>query len=254
MDMQAVVNDPNGCTADAAGIIQRDPALGTKVLRLVNSPISGVRNPVTAIPLAGSILGLKVLHNVIVQATVLDSFKVDTGLRNFDVNWLWDHSFKTAMAARILVREATFEMAMSIDDAYTGGLIHDIGKIILLQNHPKKFAKALQNSNDIPLCKGEETVFGFTHASVGGLLAQRWKLAPILQAAVMNHHAPDKDDPETWAVGLLIQVANTLAHQAANSDGGYIGDRCDEESMESLGINPQRLKEITKDIQEVGLE
>jgi HD-like signal output (HDOD) protein len=252
LEMQQVVNDPNGCTADAAAIIQRDPAIGAKVLRLVNSPIYALKTAVTAIPLACSILGLKVVHNVVVQATVLDNFGDGRELENFDLKWLWDHSFKTAMAARMLVRETTVDIEMSKDDGYTGGLIHDVGKVLLLQSQPKQFAEALKLSRErgIPLAKAEAELLGFSHAHVGGLLAQRWKLAPILQSAVMYHHSPGPE-AEDWAVGFIIKAANTLAHNAATGNGGYTGDVIDADAMEALGIPEDRLQQITLDIQEV---
>jgi HD-like signal output (HDOD) protein len=254
VEIQEVVNDPNGCTADAAAIIQRDPAIGAKMLRLVNSPLYALKNAVTAIPLACSILGLKVVHNVVVQATVIDQFGEGPELGNFDLRWLWDHSFKTAMAARMLVREASVEVEMSMDEGYTSGLIHDIGKIILLQSDPTRFGVALKCSReqDIPLARAEAELLGFTHAHVGGLLADRWRLAPILQAAVMYHHSPGAD-PNDCAAGFLIKAANTLAHRAATTGGGYAGDLCDDDALQALGIPQERLDEITLNIQDVSV-
>ncbi|MCB9870677.1 MAG: HDOD domain-containing protein [Planctomycetes bacterium] len=253
LEMQEVLNSTEGSTADAASIIQKDPAIGAKVLRLVNSPIYGLKQPISAIPLACSILGLRVVHNLVVQATVLDSFAgPDEG--NLDVQWLWDHSFKTAMAARILVRDAKFDLDMTIDDAYTGGLIHDIGKVLLVQNQPDRFGEAMKLSQErgIPLAQAEGELFGFSHAHIGGLLAQRWNLAPILQAAVMYHHSPGTN-PDTWAVGFLIQSANTIAHQAADQTAPYRGDLVDSDALQALGVPPDRLEEITNDIRAVTL-
>jgi hypothetical protein len=86
-------------------------------------------------------------------------------------------------------------------------------------------------------------VFGFNHAHVGGLLANRWKLAPGVQAAVMYHHSP-ATNPEDWARGFLVKAANTVAHAAAATSGGYVGDTLPEESMAALGLEPAQLAEI----------
>lgn len=255
MEMKAVLDSPDGSTADAAAIIERDPAVAAKALRLVNSPLYGLRNPISGIPLACSILGLKVVHNLIVQATVLENFATGPELDNFDVNWLWDHSFKTAMAAKMLAKEGVIEVDMTPDDAYTAGLIHDVGKMILLQSQADMFAEALKNSctNGIPLAKAEAALFGFSHAHVGGLLAQRWKLAPTLQAAVMYHHSPGTE-AETWALGFLIKAANTLAHEASGPGGGYSGDLTDADALEALGLPDGRWEEIVDEIRNVSLD
>ena len=255
LDIQAVLNNAEGSTAEAAACIQRDQAIAAKVLRLVNSPIYAIKNPITAIPLACSILGLRVVHNLIVQATVLENFGGGAKCEGFDLHWLWDHSFKTAMAARILVRETTSDLDMSIDDAYTGGLIHDVGKIILLQSRPEPFSEALRLSRtqDTPLAVSEGQIFGFSHAHVGGLLAKKWNLAPVLQTAVTFHHSPGTD-PKDGAVGFFIKAANTIAHNSTTSNGGYTGDRLDDDAILALGIEPDRLAEITREIAEVTLD
>jgi HD-like signal output (HDOD) protein len=244
-EITAIVSSADGSARDAAEVIEKDPAIATRALRLVNSSFYGLKNPVSNINLACSILGLKVIKNLVVQATVLQTFSSDQERAGFDADWLWDHSFKAAVACRLLAEKTAIAEDWNKDDAYTCGLIHDIGKLILLDSQNERFLEALALSKqiNIPLAKAEAEVFGFNHAHVGGLLANRWKLAPNVQAAVMYHHSP-ATNPEDWARGFLVKAANTYAHLAATGHGGWIGDLLDEDSRQTLGLTQEDHEEI----------
>jgi HD-like signal output (HDOD) protein len=241
-----IFNSEDGSAKQAAAVIEKDPAIATRVLRLVNSPFYGLRNPVSNINLACSILGLKSIKNLVVQATVLQTFGTTSECSGFDANWLWDHSFKTAVACRMLAERSPAAAGMQKDDAYTCGLVHDIGKLILIDSQSERFGEALRLCADqrIPLAKAEAEVFGFNHAHVGGLLANRWKLAESVQAAIMYHHSP-ATSAEDWARGFLVKAANTFAHAGANgTNGGYRGDTLDGDSMLALGLTDAQTAEI----------
>ena len=253
-EINRVFASPDGSAREAGATIEKDPAIAAKLLRIVNSSFYGLKNPVSAIPLACSILGLKVIKNLVVQATVLDRFTSGPELEDFDPSWLWNHSFKTAMAARLLARATTKSIGLDKDDAYTCGLIHDVGKMLLLQNQAKQFAVALQLSRkkNVPLQRMEQQVFGFTHAHVGGLLAERWKLAPELQQAVRGHHEPA--DQQTEAT-FLVHAANTLAHRAVvDRRGGWNGDvSADDAIATRLGVTQTQLDEIVEEVRHTSL-
>lgn len=244
-EINAIFASPDGSAKDAARVIEKDPAIATRVLRLVNSSFYALKNPVSNINLACSIVGLKVIKNVVVQATVLQTFGKTKSVSGFDAAWLWDHAFKTAVACRLLAERTQVNSGLAKDDAYTCGLIHDIGKLILLDSQADRFVEALQLAakSKVPLAKAEGEVFGFNHAHVGGLLANRWKLAPSVQAAVMYHHSP-ATNAEDWARGFLVKAANTVAHQAATTSGGYLGDVLTEDAMQALSLTPEQMADI----------
>ncbi len=246
-EIHAVFTAVDGSARDAARVIGKDPAIAAKVLRLVNSSFYGLKTAISSIDLACSILGLKVIRNLVVQATVLETFGQGPALAGFSVDWLWDHSFKVAVAARLLATRTDAGRGLAPDDAYTCGLIHDIGKMILLDNRGEQFGEALRLSREsgVPLATAEHDVFGFHHAHVGGLLARRWKLPEAVQTAVLHHHG-HATSAEDQAHGFLIKAANTLAHQAADGDGGYRGDLCDGDAMLALGLGADELAEITE--------
>lgn len=244
-EINAIFASPDGSAKDAAKVIEKDAAIATRVLRLVNSSFYALKNPVSNINLACSIVGLKVIKNVVVQATVLQTFGNVKSVEGFDAGWLWDHAFKTAVACRMLAERTGVASGLVKDDAYTCGLIHDIGKLILLDSQADRFGEALQlaKANKVALARAEGEVFGFNHAHVGGLLANRWKLAPAVQAAVMYHHSPATEAAD-WARGFLVKGANTFAHQAAATPGPYQGDVLTEDAMLALSLSPQQNAEI----------
>lgn len=244
-EITAIFDSPEGSAKDAAKVIEKDPAIAARVLRLVNSSFFGLKNPVSNINLACSILGLKVIKNLVVQATVIQIFGGKSALASFDAAWLWDHSFKTAVACRLLAEQSPVGQGMPKDDAYTCGLIHDIGKLILMDSQAERFGEALALSKqaNLPLAKAEGEVLGYNHAHVGGLLASRWKLAPSVQAAVMYHHSP-ATSAEDWARGFLVKAANTFAHRAAATAGCYRGDLCDDDTLQALSLTAEQFADI----------
>lgn len=254
-EITEIIDSPDGSAKDAAVVIEKDAAIATRALRLVNSSFYGLKNPVSNINLACSILGLKVIKNLVVQATVLQTFDSDTKCGQFDANWLWDHSFKTAVACRLLAEQSQVAEDFNKEDAYTCGLIHDIGKLILIESQTDRFQEALTlaETAKVPLAKAEGEVFGFNHAHVGGLLANRWKLAPTVQAAVMYHHSP-ATNPEDWARGFLVKAANTYAHMAATGNGGWTGDLLDEDALQTLGLTQEQHEAILAMTAEASME
>jgi len=253
-DIQAIVGAPDGSAKDAAKVIEKDPAMATRVLRLVNSSFYALKNPVSNINLACSIVGLKVIKNVVEQASVLQAFGDSGKLDGFDARWLWDHAFKTAVACRMLAERTVVQSGLHKDDAYTCGLVHDVGKLVLIDSRPREFAEAMALSQraQIPLALAEAEVFGFHHAHVGGLLAERWKLAPAVQAAVMYHHTP-ATTPEDWARGFLVKAANSFAHMAASTPGSYRGDVACADSLQALGLTPEQHAEILAATRQAGM-
>jgi putative nucleotidyltransferase with HDIG domain len=246
-EINLVFASAEGSAKDAAKVIEKDPAIATRVLRLVNSSFYGLKSPVSAIHLACSIVGLKVIRNVVVQATVMGIFGKLSGPEGFDPEWLWDHSFKTAMAARLLAQKSPLGKALGKDDAYTCGLIHDIGKMVLLDAQTEQFGEALKLSREsgIPLAQAESEVFGFHHAQVGGLLAMRWKLPETVQAGVMFHHGAV--NPDENPSSFLIKAANTLAHRA-KANAPYRLDVLDQDAMDALELSDDDLDEILESV------
>jgi HD-like signal output (HDOD) protein len=173
-EMQAITSSAEGSAKEAARVIETDPAIATRVLRLVNSSFYALKNPVSNINLACSILGLKVIKNVVEQASVLEAFGGVQAMPGFDATWLWDHAFKTAVACRMLAERSPIAAGLAKDDAYTCGLVHDVGKLVLIDSRAEDFREALQLSQrgKVPLAVAEaRDVKGLYRKARAGKLA-----------------------------------------------------------------------------------
>ncbi|PIE22165.1 MAG: hypothetical protein CSA62_13875 [Planctomycetota bacterium] len=244
-EIDRIVNDPDGSAAEAAEVIAKDPAIASKVLRLANSSIYGLKSQVCDIPHAVSILGLRVLRNLVVQATILQEFgdKGD-GVADFDLDHLWDHSIKVGVAAKELARLSPLDFELDEEVAYTAGLLHDIGKILLIENSPEQYAQAIQISQErgLHLFHAEHKVFHYTHAEVGAVLAKAWNLHRNLCNGILYHHIPGKD-PDSWALGCLVHVANGLAHQVCERHP-YRGHELRPEALKILRLQEEDLDSV----------
>lgn len=235
-EITAVLESPYGSAKDAASVIEKDPANAARALRLVNSPFYGLKNSVSDTNLGCSILGIQVIKNLVVQATVLQTFQTgaDPG---FDANRLQDRSFKAAVACRLLAQATTLAEDLGKEGAYTCGLLQDVGKLILLASHAERFLSAVRmaRTNAITLARAEARVFGVHHGHVGGLLAERWQLAEAVQHAIYHHH--DEPDAAPRAPkGRIVKVATSYAHLAAEQRGGWVGDVFTRDDLAQLGI------------------
>ncbi|MFQ5504609.1 MAG: HDOD domain-containing protein [Planctomycetota bacterium] len=257
LEINRIINDPEGTAREAANVVNKDPALATKTLRLANSSLYSLQVPVSDIRHAVSILGLRILRNLVVQATVLQQFKGSSKNRRiFDPIWLWDHSVKVACAARLLVQRSEHNFGMDHEEAYTAGLLHDVGMILLLDSMQDRFLAMTKRStaDRVPLHLIEKEELGFTHADAAALLVERWNLSPVLREAIEHHHARDFEDKD-MQTGLLISLANAIAHSVTERTGPYFSDEdLDAAALERMGISELDLAEIQAEVKAARLE
>ena len=260
MKINKILENPDSSPKDAAEVVSKDPAVATKVLRLVNSAYYALKNPVNSIPFAVSILGLKVLKNLVVQATVLNVFGDTDGAGGLSGEWLWDHSFKAAVAAHSIAKAAKETVKMIPEDAYTCGLIHDVGRIIMAENLGAKYARVILEAKrkNLPLWKREREVFKFDHAHVGAYLADKWGLSPRLKWAVLFHHEPailaKEGNEGDENLGYLISLSNILAHQYCCDKSPYPFEANMEKALEIIELEEEKLEEIKEKVKETRRE
>ena len=212
METMRKLNDPESNAADVARSLSRDEGLVLRILKLANSAAYGLSRNITNISEAIALLGYKSVSNIILAATVYSA--MDKGLSGYalDRGELWRHSLMVAYTSRQL---AKLTEKVSTEDAYVGGLLHDIGKVIL--NDYVRFGYGIivkmVEEKHIPFTEAELQVLGFDHAMIGEIMIERWEMPKAYVAAVAYHHKPNDlpDDKKQYQPLLdVVTLANTI--------------------------------------------
>jgi HD-like signal output (HDOD) protein len=211
-----VIAKPDASAADVALVVANDPAVATNMLRIVNSAYYGLQVRVSSVSLAVSVLGFNMTKKVALKAAVFSAFgKRREKIQHFDPLGFWKHAVFTGVAARALASVSDTFKDMHSEDVYIAGLLHDIGKLILMEKAAPRYLAMLRKSAQLqrPETEVELEECGFTHADVGSVLAIRWCLPEDLAIAIRYHHAPAKD-PFHRSLSSLIHLADQVAWQA----------------------------------------
>ncbi len=193
----------------------RDQGLATRVLRIANSPFYGLASNVSSIKDAGTLLGLHTLHGIITAAGIINHFPSTIKEQDFDRNSFWLHSIGTGIAAQVLARRC----GLDPEQAFTAGLLHDVGKLVLAAYFEQDFANILayRDKHDCLIREAEEQALGFDHTEIGARVARHWKLPKLLIAAIRFHH---KLPNEATALAELVHVADILCRGLDIGHGG----------------------------------
>lgn len=230
-------------------LIEQDPALSIKVLQIVNSAYMGVRNPVSNLVQACSMLGLENLKNVVLMAEVFEMPRGQKLPPSFNLGALWSHSLAAGEGARHIASAETSDRKV-IDGAFTAGLLHEIGQLILATQLTDEFSQAIRHAEDskIPLVDAELEILGATHSQVGSYLLELWGLPdPVVEAIAFHIHpsaCPAEDYslqesgyqlPETAAFTALtaLHAANYFCEE--QESGMDVKAEIDTAYLENLG-------------------
>lgn len=205
-----MVDDPAVNMTDIAKTISLDPALTARLLRVANSSAYGLSTKVDSVVRAASVIGTARLRDLVLATLTVSAFE---GIPNSLVTMdnFWRHSLYCAVAARVLAERFNKRIA---DTLFIGGLLHDIGQLLIFNQRPQQakeaLLKVLDSTDDLPMHEAERAVLGFDHAQVGGELLRHWHFPNFLVECVEFHHAPKQAIifPEEVA---FIDVANTIA-------------------------------------------
>lgn len=208
-----LVENPNSSIDDIAAAVNLDPAFTVRLLRVANSSFYGLSSTVDTVSKAVSIIGTSQIRNLALSTAVANSF---AGLPNTLVSMenFWRHSLYCGLAARKLAKLAG---KCDAEAVFTGGLLHDIGELVIFNRMPQQAKEALllvlDSADELPIYQAEQQMMDFDHAQVGGELARQWKLPQMLEECIACHHdihAAKKYPRET----AIVHIANILALMA----------------------------------------
>ncbi len=250
-----IVNDPHSSAEDVAKFISRDVALTSKVLRLANSAFYGIPRTISSVNSAIVILGFNTIRSLVLSASVLKVFPAKPGLVAFDRKAFWKHSFMVGIASRMVSQIYRKKKLVDMETAFSAGLLHDIGKIILEQYSNDDYLPVLKAAKDqgIPLYVAEKAMLGMSHAEVSGMLVDKWQMPNELKSPIVNHHSP-MEDKASQDMACIVHYANHLCHLKGSgcmANETYAPLAAEAAAVLGLGITEEELlEELEKHIQE----
>lgn len=217
-NINRLMSNPRTSAKEVAQLISRDPAITSKILRVVNSSFYGFPNRITTITHAIVILGFNTIKSIVLSSTVFEVFKGGTNESDFDRHDFWKHSIGVGAAAKVIAKRLGYS---SLEEFFIAGLLHDLGKVIVDQFLHDEFVQILDTvkRKDCLLVQAEEEVLGCTHAELGSWLFQKWNLSKGLVDATAFHHNPTLagDSIKPTAV---IHIADIVCRAMRMGSGG----------------------------------
>jgi len=217
-NINQMILNPRTSAKEVAQVISVDPSLTAKVLRVVNSSFYGFPNRITTISHAIVILGFNTIKSIVLSSTIFDVFRKGAKPTDFDRAEFWKHSIGCGSAAKVIGRRLGYPM---LEELFIAGLLHDVGKIVMDQFLPEKFAEVLElvKAKNLLIAEAESQVLGATHADIGAWLFERWNLSRGLIETVRCHHNPALA-AESPKFAEIIHVADVLVRALRFGNGG----------------------------------
>jgi putative nucleotidyltransferase with HDIG domain len=230
------VQSPDSSMARIGELISQDLALTAKLLQMVNSARYGLQQKVSNAGEAVMYLGLETTKALVILAHTFSYFE-DANVGDFSVEGLWEHSLGTARLARAIAQSENADADVR-DEAFTAGLLHDIGKLLMAANEPAKFQEAQATAivQELPEWETERELFGATHAELGAWMMAIWGLPLNIVEAILLHHSPAKLLNQGFCALTAVHAANVawLVHRGSQVNISTI--RLDETYLDSLGL------------------
>ena len=232
--LASMIGRPNVSAEEIGALIEKDQVLSAKVLRLANSPFYGFPSRIASVAHAVVVLGLSVVKGLTLCATAFDMMK------NAGMNDLWRHSLGVAMTAHILGAKAGMK---NPEEVFVGGLLHDIGKVVLYVKWPDVGQQITAATKDSARSRmdTERELFDVTHADVGGWLATAWHLPTSLREPILHHHLPSAAQ-EAKLQTAIVHVADVLVKGlACGNPGDDLVPPLSRQAWELVGLDAQSL-------------
>jgi putative nucleotidyltransferase with HDIG domain len=207
LDLQAALAKEDVSLDAVADTVSHDQALAAKTLRIANCSFYGVPSRVVSIRQAIGILGLRSVSTLVLAAAVSDRFP-RIACAGFDLGRYWRHSVAVALCSREIARR----IRLDTDAAFTAGLLHDLGRLVMASQTPQELERVYvrRAERDVPMLQAEREALGSDHAELGAEVGVRWRFGTEIVNAMRLHHEPPAAPRAT--IVDVVHVADNVAH------------------------------------------
>jgi HD-like signal output (HDOD) protein len=249
-----LVEDPKSTASDLHKVIAGDPALSSRILKVVNSSFYGLPGQIASINRAIVLLGLNAVKNIAIAASLAKLFRGGDLTPRFSAKSLWEHSNACAAACKIITDTLKIGLA---DEAFLAGLMHDIGIMVEMQYDRQKLIEVIEslgvNGAGVPalnMLEAEERVFGATHQNFGAALCEKWKFPRCLALVTGQHHDPLTLASDSRTLPCVVYVADRLvsAVDSAPYRLDLVSTDLDPAVLDSLKLSDAQLMAIRERI------
>ena len=244
----STVEDPKSSPAQLHKIVSHDPALVTRILKVVNSAFYGLPGQIASVERAIVLLGLNAIKNIAVAASLGQLFRGVKLCEGFTAKDLWTHCIAVGVTAREIARLMKLPLA---DEAFLAGMIHDIGLLVSLQTAPEKLVHVCERAKNskVSFVDLEREIMGMDHQQLGAALCEHWKFPRSCQLVAGYHHRPPLLSNENRLLVTLVAVADTLC---CSENKGFnltaLNQKLEDTGMNDLGIDIIIVEHVRKQL------
>jgi putative nucleotidyltransferase with HDIG domain len=245
-----VCNNPHTSPIDLDRVIQLDPVLMGRVLKLINSAYYGLGTQVTSLVRAIIMLGINTVKNLALSTAVLGSVSSKNDFRALNMEGFWRHSLCVGVTAKLIAKQRGID-AKSLEEYFAAGLLHDIGKIPLNNALADDYvrAMAIADREKVALCAAESRALGINHCESGAIVAESWRLTGAIADAVAWHHDLAGYQGQYDDILRTIVVADFYANrEGIGFSGNLYPEKVPPEIYEALGIEKALLEELDEPV------
>ncbi len=245
-----LVENPRSTAQDLNKLISNDPALVSRILKVVNSAFYGLPGQIGSINRAIVLLGLNAVKNIVIAASLAKLFRGGRVSPHFSAKDLWTHSIAVGVLSKMIVVKINNTLP---DEAFLAGLIHDMGILVELQAFREPLVEIAERAakEDAPCIAIEQQVIGVDHQALGAALTTKWKFPRSFQYVTGHHHNPMSLSTECRWLTCVIYVAD---HIACRENLGYTltckNEPIDPAVLAELNLSVESLEELVKALPE----
>ncbi len=220
---------------DIARTVSQDIGMTAQILKIVNSAFFGLAQQTSNVAEAISFMGVETVKYLVLAVGIFRQFE-SRKLGGISLGTLWQHSVRTAHAAKLIAKRESGGCQMG-EDAMAAGLLHDLGKLVMASNYVKRYEEVGRNALEkrVEWLVEEREAFGFDHAEVGGYLLGLWGLPTAVVEAVAFHHFPTKSEGTSFSALTAVHAANVLIQTQRPSYGGIVPPQVDLLYLAKIG-------------------